>query len=395
MRPFLIVLLTSSVLLAGVAPSAHAIPAWARKYNANCSMCHAPAVPRLNAKGIAFKWAGYRLPEEIGEKQEVEKIQEYLAVRARARYEYERTRNTGTTVDRLGLADASIFVAGPLGRWYGGFTELQRTDDGEVEALLSVSAIRGRGDRFVGARFVQGHALLLGGGVAGFDRTTGISNPLPFGAANTQLPVRLGGDQTGVEAFFVVRRNRLSVQILNSTQGEFATGAPLARDLVVTDQLMWDDAGAGLGLVGYFGQSRGLLEDDPGRTARYTRLVFTANKYFGPLELLGGYVYANDRDLPAFVTMPPGGFGTATQTGQGYWVSSQVTPRRGGETLFLRYEENVPDRSATLAARRVVAGAVMPINLPEYLRAALEYRRGFGPDAPRTNGIAAEFQLTF
>ena len=50
------------------------IPAWARRYNANCSMCHSPAVPRLNARGIQFKWAGYRLPEEIGEKAEVTRL---------------------------------------------------------------------------------------------------------------------------------------------------------------------------------------------------------------------------------------------------------------------------------------------------------------------------------
>lgn len=395
MRPNLRILLTASVLLVSVAPPARAIPAWARKYNANCSMCHAPAVPRLNAKGIAFKWAGYRMPEEIGEQQEVEKIQEFLAARARARYDYERTRDEGTTQNQLGLADASIFLAGPIGRWYGGFTELQRSGDGEVEALLSVSAIRGRADRFIGGRFVQGHALLLGGGVAGFDRATGISSPLPFSATNTLLPIRLGGDQTGVEGFFVLRRNRLSVQLLNSTQGAFASGAPLAQDVVVTDQLMWDDAGAGVGAAAYFGRVRGLVEDDPGATASYTRLVFTANKYVGPVEVLGGYVYATDRDLPVRVTLPGSVFGAATQTGRGYWVSGQLTPRRGRETVFLRYEENSPDRAAALAAKRVVAGAVMPISLPEYLRAAVEYRRAFGSDVQRTNGVAAELQLTF
>ncbi len=42
---------------------AHAlIPAWARKYNMNCSGCHYPAPPRLNATGQRFKWAGYRMP---------------------------------------------------------------------------------------------------------------------------------------------------------------------------------------------------------------------------------------------------------------------------------------------------------------------------------------------
>ena len=30
-----------------------AIPAWARRYNMNCSGCHYPAVPRLNEIGRA------------------------------------------------------------------------------------------------------------------------------------------------------------------------------------------------------------------------------------------------------------------------------------------------------------------------------------------------------
>ena len=379
------------LILVGLVPrQAQAIPAWARKYNANCSMCHAPAVPRLNAKGIAFKWAGYRMPEEIGERQDVEKIQEYLAARARAGYEFERIRDEGTTQNRLGLSDASIFIAGPIGRWFGGFTELQRTEEGEVEALLSVSALRGSAERYVGARFVQGHALLLGGGVAGFDRAIGISTPLPFGQANTALPVRLAGDMTGGEAFVVLGRNRFSVQLLNSALGPFATRGPTARDVVVTNQLMWDDAGAGLGAAAYFGQTEGLVETAPERRARYARLALTANKYFGPVELLGGYVYSRDRGLPAGE-----GFAAPTNTGQGYWVSGQVTPRRGAETLFLRYEENSPDRNVSLAAKRFVAGAVLPINVPEYLRAAVEYRRGFGGGTPRSNGLAAELQLTF
>src|SRR5713101_5771652 len=66
---------------------AHAlIPAWARKYNMNCSGCHYPAAPRLNANGMRFKWAGYRMPDEFDESQSVEKVQNYLSVRGRFDY---------------------------------------------------------------------------------------------------------------------------------------------------------------------------------------------------------------------------------------------------------------------------------------------------------------------
>lgn len=45
------------------------MPMFARKYKAECMMCHA-AVPRLNATGFEFKAAGYRMPWEIGQEQD-------------------------------------------------------------------------------------------------------------------------------------------------------------------------------------------------------------------------------------------------------------------------------------------------------------------------------------
>lgn len=46
-----------------VSAPAQATPAFARQFNAKCSMCHAPLPPRLNNLGITFKRLGYRLPD--------------------------------------------------------------------------------------------------------------------------------------------------------------------------------------------------------------------------------------------------------------------------------------------------------------------------------------------
>ena len=88
--------------------AAHALPAWARKYNMNCSGCHAPAVPRLNAKGFAFKWAGYRMPEEIGENQEVKQIQDYHAARARVQYLVAKTETQATEKSGRGAGRGGV-----------------------------------------------------------------------------------------------------------------------------------------------------------------------------------------------------------------------------------------------------------------------------------------------
>src|SRR6266545_8015702 len=39
-------------------------PAWSRKYNAKCTLCHT-TYPRLNRTGYDFKRLGYRLPKEV------------------------------------------------------------------------------------------------------------------------------------------------------------------------------------------------------------------------------------------------------------------------------------------------------------------------------------------
>lgn len=50
------------VLVSTFAVPAHAIPAFARKYNLSCTTCHAPA-PRLKAYGEDFAGNGFRLPD--------------------------------------------------------------------------------------------------------------------------------------------------------------------------------------------------------------------------------------------------------------------------------------------------------------------------------------------
>lgn len=386
----------AGMALLGLTPAsafATKIPAWARKYNANCSLCHSPAVPRLNAKGIQFKWAGYRLPEEIGEKAEVDKLQEYVAARSRIRYLYEKTQGDATAVNGFTIDNISLFVGGAIGTSYGGLIELERNDEGEVEAIVTAATAWGKETRYGGLRLTRGHMLVLGGGVAGFDRAIGITTPTPFGGATTDVPLSLGGDLTGAEGYYVVGRNRFSVQVLNSL-GAGEEAASTRKDLVVTNQLMWDDAGAGIAAAAYFGSVEGLDPASEEADSRYTRLALTANKYLGDFEVLGGYVLSRDRDLPVGTL-----FASETNDGSAYWLSGQYTFRKAQKlTLFTRWEHLDPNTDADGdARRRFVLGGVLPVNLPEFLRLALEYRldKPQGAGSRRTNGLAAEFMLTF
>ena len=152
--------------------TAHAgIPAWARKYIMNCSGCHYPAAPRLNATGIRFRWAGYRMPEEMGEKVDVSQVSNYLAVRGRMRYEYSKTESQPVSTSAFTFNDATVFYAGALGRNFGAFTELEREPSGEVELQANVVGVWGKERSYRGFRAGQMHWLLRDG-VAGFDRPT-------------------------------------------------------------------------------------------------------------------------------------------------------------------------------------------------------------------------------
>jgi len=61
----LVLLAAAGAVLLG-APSAEAIPAFARKYATSCQTCHT-AFPKLNAFGTAFRLSGYRMPKETEE----------------------------------------------------------------------------------------------------------------------------------------------------------------------------------------------------------------------------------------------------------------------------------------------------------------------------------------
>lgn len=62
------------------ASRSYGIPAFARKYQMECTMCHEP-VPRLNEFGYKFRNAGFRLPEEIGKGEASGDYSNYIAAR--------------------------------------------------------------------------------------------------------------------------------------------------------------------------------------------------------------------------------------------------------------------------------------------------------------------------
>ena len=390
--------------LATAPQSAHAIPAWARKYNMNCSGCHFPTVPRLSASGLAFKWAGYRMPSEIGKNAEVKKIEDYLAARGIVRYVYTKTEKQSADSNTLTVPSASLFAGGAIGTNYGALIEFERTSDGAVDLIGQIAGVWGKENGFGGIRLGQGH--WLGGAVAGFDRPTGILAPLPLEQPTAPgIPFRFAGDVAGVEAFYVFRgMNRTSVQLANGLAAGAieeegremeAASSPTGHDWIVSNQLVLDDLGASLGVVGYFGTIRGIDIEQADLKSRYYRFGVTANKFFGPLEGQVGYVRSENSRLPTGDTSP---FSSTKTSGDGYWLYGGFTSKPSLWTLYTRYEYLDRDRKADADAwRRLVIGSVLPVNIPEYLRLGVEYFLDTpqGSGALKRQGLRGEVHLAF
>src|SRR3990167_2968289 len=157
----LVLVILVGVLLATVRES-NAIPAWARKYNADCAMCHYPVVPRLNSFGQQFRRAGYRTPDEFGKDQDVTKVGDFFSARLRGRFGYE---NKEGQIERseFTLSDATLFYAGALTKNFSAFVESEIESTGDIELVGQLQGVFGSLDRYVSIRAGQMHPLQLTG----------------------------------------------------------------------------------------------------------------------------------------------------------------------------------------------------------------------------------------
>ncbi len=367
---------------------AEAIPAWARKYNMPCSGCHYPAPPRLNTVGQQFRWAGYRMPNEIGQRMVVERIEDFIAMRGRFRYTHV-ARTGQPTQSGFTVNDATLFYAGSMLENYTAFFELEREAEDEIGLTAHVQTEWGTAQRFWGFRGGPMHWVQRVG-LAGFDRPTGISTPSALSATTTAgtgaVPFRINGDQLGVEGYYVTGRNRFSAMVLNGINDAGAgTGGDVdkAKDVAVTYSRILDDVASGLTAVGYYGT---LGRDS---TRHFIRLSASANKVWNDNELLAGLTYSRDSDLPG---------ATTEVTGQAFFVGLQRFFRSNNLAVFGRFDLLDPDTDTGNNRYQVYTlGAVLPVGNPQYVRLALEGQLTSyqNPATKSLNKIVAELMVNF
>ena len=386
--------LLGAAMVLGLTPKlAYAIPAWARRYNMNCTGCHYPVPPVLNADGLAFKWAGYRMPDQIGKNAEVTKIGDYLAARGIFQYAWTQTSGQPAGNNSFSVPSASVWAAGPLGKWFGGFLELEASPDQTIGVKARAAGNWGSENSFGGVEIWQAH-LLSEGQVAGLDRAIGPNMPLPIDASIGAIPF-VFADHTGMDVSWVWgKTDRLALGVANGMDPVNPGGVTrLRQDVFVSNQYIWDDNGGGLNLVGYYGSATAVDSAFLDATSHYYRVAVTANHWFGNFEATGGYVYGKDMDLPT-----GNAFTNSSLTGQAYWLGIGYTLKQTYLTFYGRWEVLDPNKGVSNdQTTRWVFGGVAPLMTPQNIRLGLEY---FNDKlqlsgAPTSQGLFIELQLAY
>lgn len=389
-------IVTIGVLLATVRES-KAIPAWARKYSADCSMCHYPVIPRLNSFGQQFRRAGYRTPDEFNKEQDVTKVGDFLSARTRARFGYE---NKLDRIERteFTLNDVTLFYAGAFSRNFSGFLEPEIKSDGDIELVGQLQGVFGKSDRYVTFRIGQFHPLFKVG-FSGFDRpsvinasplfTTTLTRAGPITGANFAL----NKDQKGLELAYIQGRGRLLAQVLNglNTAGSgiaTKTDIDADKDYLVAYEHILDDIASGVTAFYYKGTVPGVASDTAvSQRFNFYRLGIMANKIFpvafGYFELQGGYIRSSD-NVPAQVG--------PNVLGHAFYVESQQY-LTGPEITFLERFSLIDMDTAirTVSRKDYTAGLVAPVQT--WLRVAAEYTYTTDIRVAGTSGHSALLEL--
>ncbi len=117
--------------------SAQAIPAFARKYQSECSACH-NNWPALNATGRKFKEQGYRMSRD--EEQGFMGWDKTLPVTAMIKARPYEKKDSGDKKLRA-LHEVEVMLAGVMARNISGFFELEAEDDNDFNLEVPVASV--------------------------------------------------------------------------------------------------------------------------------------------------------------------------------------------------------------------------------------------------------------
>jgi hypothetical protein len=217
---------------------ASAMPNFARKLNAPCTLCHT-TIPRLNETGYKFRAAGFRLPSMIGKSEDQKfELGDYFAARLQARYDTQITNQPNsapvanvinnvagprTTTNALSFQEFTLYpLTGSWGKYFGSLSELSVSPEDvfEIENAY-VRFVYGQEHKFFTARVGIFHPFE---GFGASDRPFSNARPffqtVPISAGGRGIPYVFqswGLDEAGLEVGADINKLSLRAAVLNGT----------------------------------------------------------------------------------------------------------------------------------------------------------------------------------
>ncbi len=300
-----------------------AIPAFARKYGVKCYTCHT-LPPALNKTGYMFKRLGYRMPpDEMDGTKPAPKvatlgndikfaITNSLAVIAQGSFTQDKTTGDGvapTSSSSFNLDEAALFIAGAVpDSGFSYFTQFQLYQGGSTnleQAVMSYTAGRANSSYFIKAGEMH---LQEGEGTRAAmfynlfpDPSLVLENTSPVNFSLDQHPVGVNFGYTWASNYF----KQVFAVSGKITNGLNADGSEILFNSTKNSKDYWFDADywfgpdGGVTFMAYHGtkdqiQNQGAPDEFTYRPNIRRYGVFGNYLFFDKLDVLGGYLRAND-----------------------------------------------------------------------------------------------------
>lgn len=284
----------AAVLFFAWVTEAKAITAWARKYGAECSMCHWKQ-NKLNSTGKDFLKRGHRLPGEDARTKEGAwaNLSDYVSFTQKIRYQSE----TATTKPGFFVEALSLYSGGPIDKNFSFFFEQYLHENNKsgadkeklAEAYLMYTS--SDDDNYLTLRAGQIAPFLLHthgtGGRLSISRPYAIESD-SFAANN---PYATRGRQYGIEVAKNMGDIYGALGYVNGTGHKSinpAGDSNADKDLYLTVEKTFDSNGSSIGLYGYKG-IWSLNPADAATTGIATTYLSTAETNYYQVGLIGNY----------------------------------------------------------------------------------------------------------
>lgn len=392
--------ITSTLLL--TVKESRAIPAFARKYQANCAMCHYPVIPRLNAFGQQYRRAGYRTPAEFGKTQDFTNVNHLLAGRVRSQFLYEDQTGAINRTE-FKFPDVSFFYSGAISRNFSAWIHTVSSSSTNVDLHGHIQGVFGTPDSFFSFRLGQMH-MLQQEAAAGFGRPTSLNLAATQSTAltDTGTPVLYTFDkrQNGIELAYVRGAGRILVQVTNglNSQGSGNTNTgdiDADKDYMAAFDYLLDEIASGVTAVFYHGTThgQGTTASSLGPEFNYWRTGINVSKVFpvpafGFFELQGAYYRSHDNN-------PAGTPAGDTVDGNAFYVESQQYITGPEVTFYERYSLIDLNLAKNNSLRQdMTFGVVTP--LQTWLRVTADYTYTKNDDAQtKAHTATVELQVNY